>query len=351
MAWKESSDAILLEPDLLSEEHLPKDIIGRESQVSLLRSCLAPILKNEKPLHSWLHGRPGTGKTAAAKSLAHEIQTKSNVQYIYVNCRKYNSFYSILDHVLNELRVGFGNDRDGRVKLEKIERHIRDRPFLIILDEIDFLPQKERISLLYNLSFGKVGLVCISENREALISLNGRVKSRLQPHLIEFGTYTPAEIGDILQQRAFAALAPGSWSPKVLEKIAYLAQGDARAAIQTLRGAAELAQAQGATVIGEDHIKGASTNITDIKKSYLLKKLGDHYKTLYSLIEKQGSKGVLSTSLWELYRAECRKRVLEPVAKRTYSYYLNKMTRLSLVEARMARLRGHVYSFSVRGEG
>lgn len=331
---------------MLSEEYLPKSIPGRESQINFLRSCLSPILKNEKPLQAWLHGKPGTGKTAAAKSLAHEICTKSGVSYVHVNCRKHNSFYSILDFILNDLRVGFGDQRDRSVKLEKLQRHLKGRPVLIILDEIDFLPQKEMNSLLYSLSFGKIGLVCISESREPVLSLNGRTNSRIQPHIVEFTRYSPEEIAEILQERAFAALIPKSWSPHALKRIAQLAKGDARIAVQTLRSAAELAEAQGSPVISADHIGKAFSNTSAIKRHYTLNKLGDHYKILYSLIEDSGS--VLSGQLWGLYQKECKAKALEPVAKRTFSYYLNRMMRLKLIEAKRARVRGHVYSFSVR---
>jgi len=346
MAWKEDEGAILLDPSILSEGYHPKSISGRETQVSRLRSCLSPVLRNEKPIHAWLYGRPGTGKTATARFLSQEIYDKSRVASVHVNCRMYNSFFSILDFILNELRAGFGNERDARVKLEKLGRYARDRPLLIILDEIDFLPWKERSNLLYNLSFGKIGLVCISEGREALLSLNGRTRSRLQPQLIEFPDYSQEETAAILRERASMSLSPDSWSEQTLKEIAQLAEGDARAAIQTLRGTAELAHTQTAEKIDPDHIKEAFGGIRGFMKSYTLKRLGEHSKMLYDFIE--GSEGMLSSRLWELYREECGNKGLEPIAKRTYSHYLNTMARLKLIKAERARVRGRVYLFSVR---
>jgi len=266
-----------------------------------------------------------------------------------VNCRKLNSSYSILDFILNELRVGFSNERDRRIKLEKIERYLKDRPILIILDEIDFLPLQDRSWLVYSLSFGNVGLFCISESRDAILSLNGRTKSRFQTNPVEFNVYSPEEIMEILRERASTALAPDSWSEKALERISGLAEGDARAAIQTLRNAAEFAEAQGSKTISKDHIDTAVSNTKDLGRVYILKKLGDHYQILFNLIE--ASEGIISTQLWKSYQKECKRKAIEPVAKRTYSYYLNKMIHLKLIEAKLARVRGHIYLFSVRDGG
>ena len=346
MAEDSGRKAILLDPGTLSEEYIPKNILQREEQIAVLKSCFSPILKNDKPLNVWLHGKPGTGKTATAKHLVREICTKSGASYIHVNCRKYNSFYSILNFILNEMRAGFGNERDGRVKLEKIEKYVKDKPMLIILDEIDFLPHKERNSLLYSLSFGKVGLVCISEDRDAVLLLNGRAKSRLQPQLVEFKAYSPEEIKDILKERAVLALDSRVWSTKSLDKIAGLSKGDARAAIQTLRGAAEFSELQGSPALNETHINKAFCNVNGLMKSYTLKRLGNHYEMIYGLIERSGP--ILSTDLWNSYLEDCKTRSVKPAAKRTYSYHVHKMTRLKLIDAKRARIRGHVYEFSVR---
>jgi Cdc6-like AAA superfamily ATPase len=49
--------SILLEPAVLSEEYLPGNVPGRENQICNLRFCLSPVLRGEKPIHVWLHGK------------------------------------------------------------------------------------------------------------------------------------------------------------------------------------------------------------------------------------------------------------------------------------------------------
>lgn len=53
--------------DLLNETYIPPDIPAREQQIKELIDCLAPALKKKKPVHVWLHSKPGTGKTLIAK--------------------------------------------------------------------------------------------------------------------------------------------------------------------------------------------------------------------------------------------------------------------------------------------
>ena len=109
------------------------------------------------------------------------------------------------------------------------------------MDEIDKLNGKDLNDVLYMLkNLGKVGLICISNTRKYFLSLNPRITSRMQFKSINFPPYSNQELLTILRQRVedCRALYPNSYSKEILEKIADLAAGDARIAIQTLRNAA-----------------------------------------------------------------------------------------------------------------
>jgi len=119
-------------------------------------------------------------------------------------------------------------------KLERLKKHISNERIILVLDEIDQSPPKERNAILYNLcDLPTVGLVCVCNSQYVYFGLEERVKSRLNPTRILFEEYTSDEILHILGPRAQYALAPDAYTKDLLHTIARLAEGDARIAIQT----------------------------------------------------------------------------------------------------------------------
>ena len=344
MAW-ESELAVLADPDVLSERHVPSDIYGREEHIGELRTALRPAMLRRKPMHCWIHGNPGTGKTASARWLLRQLSKEAGVKGLYVNCWEYPTYFSALDRIVRELRVLGAERLTVSFKLERLQRYLDQDPLVLVLDEIDQPSPKERHSILYNLSqIRNVGLICVCNSEHAYFALEERIKSRLNAMRIRLPEYSVEDLVTILNRRALEALTENSWSERHLLKIARLAQGDARVAIQSLRNAAILAERDQASSICSRHVDAGWNSSKDIKMTYLLRKLTDHHRLLYELVAKRP--GILSGDLWRLYLRTCRQKALTPIAVRTFSDYCNKLAELGLIRAKRAAIQGKVREFS-----
>ena len=335
---------VVTNPDILGETYVPPDIPAREPQIQELSLCLSPALRKKKPIHAWIFGKPGTGKTLIAKFILRKIEREAYVDGVYVNCWEQNSYYSVLDKLVRELRILGAEKLNTSYKLERLEIFLGQKPFIIVLDEIDQPHSKERDSIIYNLcNIGNVGLICVCNSRSVLYSMDERIRSRLNAKQIDFRPYTEDDLAYILERRAELALHPQSWTRGTLDKIASLAEGDARVAIQTLKTSAYNAENDLSQKIREKHIREGYNSAKDIKKTYLLNKLTTHHRLLYDLVKER--KTIHSGQLWKVYLEKCAELKKQAIALRTYSEYMNKLIELDLVQWDRALVRGKVRTF------
>jgi cell division control protein 6 len=337
--------SVIKNPEYLLEDHIPDKVAGREPQIAELLECLSPVYKRQKPMNVWLYGKSGTGKTLIAKYLLKKLEKETYTTGVYVNCWENNSYYSVLDKLVKALRILGADKPEAGFKIERIRTCIKDKPIVIILDEIDLI-KKEIESLIYNLcTIRNVGLICIGNSGSIYYSTDNRIKSRLNARLIAFKPYSERDLTKILKQRAEYALATKSCSEKTLKCIAHIAKGDARIAIQILRNAANSAERDLSKSIGMKHIKKVDNQSEDLKKGFLLERLTSHQRILYELVK--GKKEINSGELWKFYRERCRKEKIQPIALRTFSDYMNKLIELGLIHWDRALVRGKVRVFRV----
>jgi orc1/cdc6 family replication initiation protein len=337
---------IIADPDVLEEEYIPESIPCREVQKRELAFCLSPIERGMKPLDCLCHGKPGTGKTALVKYILQQIQDDVNAFALYVNCWENKTLSSILDRIVEQLGLVIV-EKSYSVKLPRIKCKIEDKPCVITLDEVDKLDCKELNDVIYMLKgLGKVGLICISNKREYFLVLDPRITSRLRFRSIDFPPYSNAELLTILKHRIIdcRALYPDTWSNEILEEIADLAAGDARIAIQTLRNSALIAEKSNKPKITIEDVEKAYEEVKEIKRKYLLEKLGEHHKIICRIVRE--NPGITSSNFYEAYKREAKEHSLNPKSGRTFNNYVDELISLGYLRVERAKVRGNVRSFS-----
>jgi len=335
----ETSLNIVRDTEPLMNEFLPELLTARTNHVNDLVDCIYPLHKNTKPLHAWIHGPSGSGKSSVVKKALGQLE-EMRIRTALVNCWTSQTFYSVLESIFQELKCLVGEKRETSYKFERLRRIAKDNPLIIVLDEVDQMFMKEGNATLYNLAMlGQAGIVCLSQTRESYVQLDPRVSSRLQTVFFDFPPYSQEQICMILQERAEHGLESDSWCKKDLENIANASNGDARKAIQTLRIAAYLAEKKRKASIELEDIEEGLRKSNKLRKRYILKSLSDHHKLLYQIVKEAGK--INSVRLWKKYMSRSKEVGVETMARRTYNHYKQQLIMNKLIEERQGKGRAN----------
>jgi cell division control protein 6 len=338
-------DGIIADPEVLEEEYIPQNIPCREVQKKELAFRLSPIEKGMKPLDCLCHGKPGTGKTALVKYILKLVNDFTNGLSFYVNCWENKTLNLILDRLVEQACIILTDTRYS-AKLSRLRQRIRDKPCVIVLDEVDKLDREDLNDIIYMLKgLGKVGVICISNTRKYVLNLDPRTISRIRFKSINFPPYSDEELLTILKQRVIdcGALFPNSCPRPILQRIADLSAGDARIAIQTLRNAAYNAERSNRSKISTEDVEKGYEEVKEIKRKYYLQRLTPHHRLMVEIVRKNPR--ILSSNFYDIYKHESRECMLNPKSSRTFSNYVNELIELGYLKVERAKVRGNVRSF------
>ena len=180
-------------------------------------------------------------------------------------------------------------------------------------------------------------MIGLSTSRDAYLSLDLRIKSRLNPKFMKFEPFRYNELVQILKNRATKSLRPDSWCEADFERIASQSEGDARIAIQAIRVASYLAEKRNRPHIAVEDIEEGLRKASQLRKEYLLKTLSEHHRLLFRIVSESGQ--IESSFLWKQYRFRARTLGIQPMARRTFNHYKQFLVRNRLLEEKQGKGR------------
>ena len=341
----------------LYPEFVPERLPHRDREIDALVYGFNPLVKGGKPHNFFVVGPTGVGKTACVKYVLNELQEYSDrAKALYLNCFEFNARHAILSKIANFLgapvpRRGIATDEIYSRFLEALKK--ADFSPVIVLDEVDQLLLKaDGSKLLYDLlrvveyERARVALVLISNDIELTAKLDSRVRSSLTEEKIVFESYTPAQLKDILRERASFAFLSGALGEEVIPVAAAHAAklgGDARIAIESLLKAGREAEKENSGKVEVKHLKKSFESVDAVSLLKGIRHLNESEALLLKLIAEKP--GIFSGELFKAFGGKT-----EPLSERRLRDLLNGLEKKNFVFSEQVSLgnKGKTRSFSCR---
>lgn len=327
------------------------EIVGREKEMTIIRDF---ITGGENLLY--ICGPPGTGKSATVTHLISQplqcSTTRTTISYrvVNVNCVSLKKPEHIYELVLAELgQVGSTVD-DLRTALKVM--NTRGEQILVILDEVDYLISNHS-GVMYALfesahasHFKIIGIANALNLTDSMLPHLRR--SGIEPAVLRFKPYTPAEITQILVSRVSEIRLP-SGTTNIVEKSAldFLGRkvanstGDIRKALDILRKSIEVVESEYRSVLSSLPVNNSSPKLTTVGIKHMSKvaaqalgggttgtslvsTLAIHEKAILCTILVR--KTTTPTSTFDAYVALCsRDKMLTPLSRSEFTTVLSGM--------------------------
>jgi archaeal cell division control protein 6 len=341
----------------LTIDYVPEKLSFRDEETKTVAQTLSVVLKGARPSNLLLFGKPGTGKTAVVKNVVQRLHKKAKdigieVTVPFVNAKTANTGYKVLYEIAEDM--GINNEEEKKLQVhftglsmgeatDRILDFIQKKKKLhvvLIIDEVDSLVDRNGDDILYNFTRanerisqgGFISLIGVSNSLTFKDKLDPRVRSSLSEEEMVFNPYTVEQLQKILTDRVKLAFNDDVISNAAINLCAAMAgkeNGDARKAIDLLRVAAEIAERERSTNVGEKHIRLAQEKIEKDTNYEVLKNSTTHTKIVILAILK--SKNGNTGEVYEIYSSLCNNAEHEPLTQRRITQIISELDQLGLV--------------------
>jgi Cdc6-like AAA superfamily ATPase len=176
--------------------------LGRDDQIKTIKLSIKSLCRN-KPMHLFIHGSNGSGKTLSIK---HALESE-NQNYVYVNCGRYRTELAILSKLCINLGVIVPIKGIACCYVtERLEEALKKNgKLVIVLDDLDCSTDMSKILLDLFLILEenpkiKISIITVFKDLESLKHLNREVISRFFSKTIYFPKYDKQELETIIKK-------------------------------------------------------------------------------------------------------------------------------------------------------
>ena len=263
----------------LSIRYIPNELHFRSTELKFLARHFKELIEEGQDGKNLIvFGPVGSGKTSITKKFGqwiNERENKRKLEYIHVNCRVNRSTYTILLSIARTLNEhipsrGYSSHEllDMVVDLLKSQK----MSLILVLDEIDFVPDDQISDLIYSLNRTSenrvlvehhISLILISRTLEFESRLDESTISTLGAAKLELSKYDEEQLQNIFQNRVDEVFKQGTVTEESLHLTSSIAgkTGDARKGLELLWYAGKYADQNEVSVIYPDFIRIAKSNI------------------------------------------------------------------------------------------
>jgi len=294
-------ESLFRNPTALDYDFIPKKMQFREGEHEAIASCIFPLLKERNGRNIIITGAPGIGKTLACMKLQQELEEQTDdVFFIYVNCWKHNTTFKIVLEICEELGYRLTHNKKTEELFKVITGLINKKAAVFVFDEVD---KVEDFNFLYTLieDIYRKAIIMISNEREWLISLDQRIKSRLTAEMLEFRPYGLREVSGILRDRIELTFVPGVWDEEASELVfaKCFELSDIRKGLHLLKEAGQCAENRSSRKVLPEHVKVAADKLDEFSVKDK-EELEDDSRLILGLVRENS--GLRIGELFKLYQ-------------------------------------------------
>ncbi|MEK6974295.1 MAG: AAA family ATPase [Nanoarchaeota archaeon] len=320
------SESLFLNPMALDFDYQPKLVLYRENFQNYVASCIKPLFNNRNGKNLFIFGPPGVGKTVSSRNVLKELEEYDDVVYlIYINCWKFDTSFKIVNETCNQIGYKFTHNKRTDELISVISSNVNKKSAVIVFDEVDKLKDFDALYSLLEEIYRKT-ILLITNNKDFVINLDKRLRSRLNIEEIEFKLYNKEETGGILKSRQEIAFVPGSLDNDAFEFIVdkcYEVR-DIRAGLYLMKESGEIAENESSKKINSGHVMKA---IEKFQKS----RVADNFsleldeKRILDIIKANSGKKI--KEIYEIYKKGGGEK-----AYTTFHRRINELKKNKLIE-------------------